>query len=496
MKLSVLIGNEWKDITDIVNSVSYEDSLDNISTTLSFVIVHSPTQRYMPCVEIEAGTKVQYELEGSIVFRGMCISYSKTGESLTASCTDFSFYLDKSEIITQFIKSRVTEAIKTLCASAGITINKLCSMDVVITEVFSGTYATIIEELVRRQYQKDGKNRNIYMTSDGLVVEQLGEQETELLYKPADDVNVLDIIKNLGKPEYSESMADRKTAVLAIVKDNEAITKTYSAKNKEDLGNYGQITALLDVSKADCGNIENIAKQELEIKNRNDKSISVQAIGSVEAKSGRVINLQKAFKEIGWELSGKYRIESVVHNITKSIHTMQLTLRPIANEVTKRGYEEYKTEDKSAEDTTSTSYLNSSYVVGVQGGDVNKNFKAVYARGKEELGEPYIWGGGHVENPTSKIYGWDCSGIVSYMIRAAIPNFPVSTAQGLYSNHTQKIKYSELLPGDLIFYGKSANNITHVTMWIGNNKMIEAGCSGGVQVAKYRDAYAFGRVTG
>lgn len=94
------------------------------------------------------------------------------------------------------------------------------------------------------------------------------------------------------------------------------------------------------------------------------------------------------------------------------------------------------------------------------------------------IGCPYIWGG----NGTGKCAGgFDCSGLVVECLQAfgIIPQIDL-TAQGIYD-----ILYNQLIwsapgkgkekAGDILFFGKDAEHITHVAICIGDGLMVEAG---------------------
>ncbi len=83
-----------------------------------------------------------------------------------------------------------------------------------------------------------------------------------------------------------------------------------------------------------------------------------------------------------------------------------------------------------------------------------------------QLGKPYQWGG---SGPNS----FDCSGLTSYAWAAAGVSLP-RTSSAQYSA-TTRISRSELRPGDLVFYHSP---ISHVAMYIGDGKVVEAPNSG------------------
>jgi cell wall-associated NlpC family hydrolase len=85
-----------------------------------------------------------------------------------------------------------------------------------------------------------------------------------------------------------------------------------------------------------------------------------------------------------------------------------------------------------------------------------------YARA--QLGKPYAWGGA---GPDS----FDCSGLVMMAWEQAGVYFP-HLAQDQY-DLTLRIPLSDLLPGDLVFFG-TPTDVYHVGLYIGGGNMIDA----------------------
>ncbi len=97
---------------------------------------------------------------------------------------------------------------------------------------------------------------------------------------------------------------------------------------------------------------------------------------------------------------------------------------------------------------------------------------------KQFVGNPYVWGG------TSLTNGADCSGFVLAVYKkfgVTLPHYSGSQATSGTS-----ISFSEIQPGDLIFYANSSGTINHVAIYIGNNQVIHASSpSTGIKISKY-----------
>ncbi|WP_298210947.1 C40 family peptidase [Ferrimicrobium sp.] len=83
----------------------------------------------------------------------------------------------------------------------------------------------------------------------------------------------------------------------------------------------------------------------------------------------------------------------------------------------------------------------------------------------------YVWGGaGQWENG---VQIFDCSGLVMYIYSKLGIDFPHSAAD--QAADTTPILYSQLQPGDLVFYDtEGATSIDHVAIYAGNGQVVEA----------------------
>jgi len=88
------------------------------------------------------------------------------------------------------------------------------------------------------------------------------------------------------------------------------------------------------------------------------------------------------------------------------------------------------------------------------------------------LGIHYKYGGDSPEN------GLDCSGLVRYVYKEALGKDLPRTAAEI-SHVGQRVKPTELRPGDLVFYNTLRRGFSHVGIYLGDNKFIHSPSAGG-----------------
>lgn len=100
----------------------------------------------------------------------------------------------------------------------------------------------------------------------------------------------------------------------------------------------------------------------------------------------------------------------------------------------------------------------------------------------QQIGLPYVWGGNGPENGHR---GFDCSGLTTFAYAKAGVALP-RTAHTQFRHGPRVPAGTELLPGDLVFYGTYAK-VHHVGMYIGQGRMVNAPTFGQpVQTAWFR----------
>ena len=102
----------------------------------------------------------------------------------------------------------------------------------------------------------------------------------------------------------------------------------------------------------------------------------------------------------------------------------------------------------------------------------------VVAEAANYIGVPYLWGG---QTPA----GFDCSGLVQYVLRQQGISVPRTVAQQWNAGTT----VSQPAVGDLVFFETISPGPSHNGIYIGNNQFVHSGSSTGVTIASMNNSY-------
>jgi cell wall-associated NlpC family hydrolase len=105
------------------------------------------------------------------------------------------------------------------------------------------------------------------------------------------------------------------------------------------------------------------------------------------------------------------------------------------------------------------------------------------------VGTPYRYGGNSPEG------GFDCSGLVDFVfLDAAGLRLPRSTRE-LIELDAPEIRRDQLQPGDLVFFNPGGGSVSHIGIYVGEDRFVHAPSAGGtvrldtLQIEYWKQAY-------
>lgn len=128
-------------------------------------------------------------------------------------------------------------------------------------------------------------------------------------------------------------------------------------------------------------------------------------------------------------------------------------------------------------DNLAKEYFSQIMGVAVSATTSSKMYQFVY----DWIGTPYRLGGKSKK-------GIDCSSFAAQMYDQVFNTAIGYNSRNIYSN-VDKVKKGDLKPGDFVFFKIRSKNITHVGVYIGDNKFAHASTSKGVMISNLKESY-------
>ncbi len=162
------------------------------------------------------------------------------------------------------------------------------------------------------------------------------------------------------------------------------------------------------------------------------------------------------------------KVKTAQANKTTTSNKSNSTKKATSNKTTKKNTVKKTTSNKTTSNKTATAKKSTTSTTS-KTTNVSSNKKlgtqiASYA--KQFVGNPYVHGG------TSLTKGADCSGFTQSVFKHFGIKLPRTASS--QAKVGKKVSFSELEPGDLVFYSNGGSRISHVAIYIGNGKIVHA----------------------
>ena len=315
-------------------------------------------------------------------------------------------------------------------------------------------HTSIISETnLKEKADKDSKNLTDYKLKDNSKV-------TILEFEPDSE---------FVKVSYDEDFKDNKRINLAKINDDKkSDVKTVTLSGSR---NSIEIPKVVTLSKDSDSKDETSNDSDDNFQKEGYVKLSSLAISS--KSSDDLDQLKSFYKEVNDHIKTQLEKEEEAKNQIREItETRYITTTTYPN--TEQSEEQNIANTESA-DTIEIQAPSSS--AGVD----------LYNWATQFVGRPYVWGGIDPWN------GIDCSGFTMQIYRQAgisLPHFAQSQQR-----YGVEVPLGNEAAGDLVFFGTSLNNITHVGMADGNGNMIHASSpSTGIKISPIRNPISIKRI--
>ena len=311
-----------QDITPWVSSPEARDELEALSVELTFTALRN--HLYDPNMTwpgLKPGDKLKVVNHGTEIFSGVILTVGLDG-SVTAN--DLGWYLTKSQIILQVSNAAAEDAIRQMCAKAGVAVGQLPSLPTRISEVWTGaTPEAILQDILSICSAETGKQYKRRVKNGALQVTELPSTPMVAYHKPADNLAAFDITIAKGTVSGSDSMDELCNSVVLTAGGQDAaiLGQGWNAASREQ---YGLIQKVENLSgDEDSAQARQRIKTLLDQYDRLTLERQVDELwGADEVESGVLLR----FETNQFGVSGNQRVVSVTHQYGPT-HLMSVTVQ-------------------------------------------------------------------------------------------------------------------------------------------------------------------------
>lgn len=274
---------------------------------------------------IDCGDNALLTKDNKTVFQGIVTDKSINGifeETFTAF--DFAFYLNKSKIIKQFNNINGSTAIASVCSEQGINLGEIPTLSTNINHIyFDKTISEIIDDILAQCNNETGKIYYKEVLEDKLYIFERGTKIINPTYKMAVNVANINVLDEIGQ-NFSKgySIADLKNKVTIITQNEKEARVIATKEDNKNIEKYGLLHHIESIDEKDINQATNIANNKLKELNKIKETLSLELLGDIAIKSGRVLNINN--KDIG--INGKFNIISTNHTIESGIHKTNIEI--------------------------------------------------------------------------------------------------------------------------------------------------------------------------
>lgn len=301
-----------KELENIVTP-EWSDDLENYANAFSFSTYDV----------FEVGSLFQILTEqGQTVLKGIITDFEQSEvNNFRYSGFDSGFYINQNEIIEQFKKIKISEAIKKLCENYQIPVGNIPEISATVSEIYKDKkLSDVFNELLELAKTK-GAIKDAYSTCARGKFEILPYETLSDLKGYMADIFSISSEKTIFNPTISVSCQDLRNRVV-IADSSDKNHKRVTVSSSESIQKYGLLQDVETVDTSKTNNLKQLAENKLKELNKTSKMIDVSMIGDYRMHKGVIMPIND--EKFG--IKGSFLIKSSRHSINGNDEIVSVSL--------------------------------------------------------------------------------------------------------------------------------------------------------------------------
>ncbi len=299
------------DLTDIAENIKYQDQWNNGTSKLTFEYPIEFGAMY------PNGSVVRFSYNGTGVFFGYLFTTYQSKHTYKCTCYDQLRYMKASDVVMRK-NMTLTQFVNLCAANLQLRIGKIDNTELVLDDyLFDGkTYLDMVYQSIQENLIANTYYYTLYDNYGTLDLRDTLDLRLPLILGDYSLVTDFEYAKSIDEDTYNY-------VKVAQEDKDKGVRSIYTAKDEGAMKKWG----MLMIYKKSSGNkndaqLAELANNILAAKNRETRTLSLEAIGDPRVRGGSGIKVEIAQAGIDlWAV-----VDSVSHSFSRSQHTMKLNL--------------------------------------------------------------------------------------------------------------------------------------------------------------------------
>ena len=311
---------DGKDVTQTLGGLSWKNSIDEVSTTMSFSIAKDLSDQWTATYLPKHGSIVSY-ITNTEVFRGIILAVDD-GDLMQNSYTvaDFGFYLKKNKETYQFNGISANAAIEQMCSDFGIPIDNICNIGCTVKKIYlDKSIYDIIKDIFEIAKNANGSDFNIDVTPKGIRIYKIGDIVAEPTFRISDNLPSAKSTDYHGPMSHKTSIEEMYNAIKVITGNEKGFTKMAYTQDDESVNAIGRLQEVIKIDDKERANASKIAQQKLQELCVEKEEFTIPIIEDIDSytRAGSILNVGDS----------TFLIVTSEHSIERGTHLVTLGLQ-------------------------------------------------------------------------------------------------------------------------------------------------------------------------